>query len=341
MKALLASFFVLALGLALSAPSARADNGVVVSTGEMKLGALLQFWAVDDTTAPAHNDVNFRIRRAEFKLTGTVAPSSRYFLMIDPAKSPSVTGDNKILQDFGVGMTFFENVEIVAGQFKIPTLDEGLRSSGELLLPERSYIGRTYGDRRETGIMIDWNPKIVRLRVMASNGQPTPGAAATNVNDTDSSKDVHGRFEWMITETMKIGAFGSNSQSVAGNSLRTGGDFEITGARFVARVSGLTAKEINVDKTGMSVEGGFSFTDELQLAARFENHQFTSTPKSSARAVTAGVNYYVKKHNLKVQLAHTMMSHMTSVNGTFVDGSYKPGANNAGSLTILCLQTTL
>ena len=49
--------------------------------------------------------------------------------------------------------------------------------------------------------------------------------------------------------------------------------------------------------------------------------------------------------NVKIQLAHTVMDHMTSAAGgppvAYVDGSYKPGTNNAGSLTILALQTTL
>ncbi len=345
MKAISASSYIFALSLFLSAPLSYADNGVVVGTGDMKLGALIQVWAVDDTTAPNHADVNFRLRRAEFKASGTVAPNSRFFMMFDPAKNPSAAGDNKILQDLGIAFMPIENFEVIAGQMKIPTLEEGLHSSGELLLPERSYIGRAYGDRRETGVMLDYNPKIVRVRLMASNGQATPGAAATNTNDVDCSKDVNGRFDWMIMENLKLGVFGSNSQSIAGNSLREGGDIEFSNARFLARLSGLTAKELNVDKTGMSVEGGYTICDSLQAAARFENYQISSTPHFSSRATTVGLNYYMKGNNVKIQLAHTVMDHMTSAAGgpptTYVDGSYKPGTNNAGSLTFLALQTTL
>ena len=322
----------------------QAEEAVTVGTGKMKLGALMQGWAVDDTTAPNNADLNFRLRRAEFKATGSVHPDSRYFIMIDAAKNPSSTGDNKILQDFGAAFMIFENFEVIAGQFKIPTTDEGLRSSTELLFPERSYFARTFGDRREAGVMLDYNGKPVRVRVMASNGQASPGAVSTNVNEVDSSKDVNGRVDWTIIEGLKLAAFGSNSQSVVGNSLRTGGDIEYTCPKMLVRVAGVSAKEIGIEKTGMVADVGYNLTEKLQAVARFENYQVTTAPKSSARATSLGLNYMFEGNNLKLQLAHTMMNHFTSVGGTpsaYVDGTYKLGSNNAGSLTVLSLQTTL
>ncbi len=92
--------------------------------------------------------------------------------MVDPSKSLSISGtvtlssanDNKILQDIGAGFNLSDSVEIVFGQFKIPVFSESLQSPSELLLPERSYVARIFGDRREPGIMLDYNPQFLRVR---------------------------------------------------------------------------------------------------------------------------------------------------------------------------------
>ncbi len=318
---------------------ATAAESVQVNLGTVKLNGLFQIWALNDTTAANDAASNFRMRRTEIKLSGSVYPQTRWFVMFDPAKSLSTgaisaSNDNKILQDLGVAFMPLDGLEIVIGQFKIPTTAEGLISSGELLLPERSYIGRTFGDRREPGLMIDYNPKPIRLRAMVSNGQVTPATGTgTNLTETNGSKDVNGRADFAVTEGLTIGAFASQSHATVGLSNRYGGDIQFTDGRLVARASGVQAKELDVDKNGMSVEAGYMLADKWQATGRYENFQLTSAPENSSSIYTLGANYLLEGHNAKIQLAHSTIHNFLGSNGTPA-----PTTNRDGGLTVLNVQ---
>lgn len=330
-------------------PAFAEDSPVMAKFANTKVGSLLQFWALNDTEAANDANSNFRIRRAELKLSGSVHEGTRWFLMIDAAKTiaprtdlttgaDSKTTDNKVLQDLGIAISLFDGFEVIVGQFKIPTFAEGFQSSSELLLPERSYITRTYGDRREPGIMLDYTFKPLRARVMFSNGQTAVGATATNMDDTNNSKDVNGRVDYAITETINVGVFGSNSVSAAaeGHATRYGGDIQFTMGDIFARVAGVSADDWKVKRNGMMADVGYMVMESVQVAGRYENFQRTTATKSASNAYTLGVNYFLNGNNLKVQLAHSFLNNMAGSNG-----SYKIDPVLDGSLTILNVQLAL
>lgn len=154
------SFFGLLLCAASSGLFAAAENSMVTApvsassdAVSYKFNALLQAWTVSDRAASSQNTLNFRLRRAELKLSGNAGSTVRYFVMADPAKTihpdAQKPQDGKILQDFGVGFTLVPGLEVVAGQFKILTNAESLSSSAELIIPERSAVARVFGDVRD------------------------------------------------------------------------------------------------------------------------------------------------------------------------------------------------
>lgn len=340
------AYYISAFAFIFVAPSVVYADGesLSVGTGKAKLNALLQTWALNDTTAANDANSNFRIRRSEIKLSGSVHPNTRWFVMIDPAKSLSISStgtlssanDNKILQDIGAGLNLTEDLELVLGQFKIPIFAESLQPSSELLLPERSYIGRIFGDRREPGIMLDYNPKPIRLRLMASNGQVTPGGAGSNIDDTNNSKDINGRVDYSVTSEFKVGVFGSQSHSTAGSGNRWGADVQYSTERVFLRIGGVQAKEIDIDKNGLATEAGYQFNDKFQGAFRYENFHQTTAPELASDAYSLGFNYFVAENSIKLQLAQTLLKNMTGSNG-----SPKPSAGRDGSMTVLNLQTAL
>ena len=73
-----------------------------VADGELKFGLLLQAWYVMDDSAAGLSGTsylgnptgvnNFRLRRAEIKLSGKVTPAWGFEVMIDPAKTPELHG---------------------------------------------------------------------------------------------------------------------------------------------------------------------------------------------------------------------------------------------------------
>ncbi len=320
---------LLAVILAFSATaafSAETLTPVVVGTGTAKLGLLLQSWAYDDTTAPT-TKFNFRMRRAEIKLTGTLNENVRWFVMADPAKTLSAAGDNKILQDLGVAYALSPSLEFVLGQVKIPTTAEGYESSSELLFAERSYVARLYGDRRESGALLTWKESIFRVNAMISSGQKS------NIDDTNDKKDLSVRAEVLPNDAMKFGVFTQAGDYSYGMKSRYGANFRLNFGDLLVKGEGVVARDNGIGAHGWAIDSGYAFNEHFQPAVRYETFESTGlTP----HAVTVGLNYLELKNNAKVQLAYVALSDMLGTSGTYV-----PNAGTKGSLFTLVFQAAL
>ena len=87
------------------APTFPPPTTLKVADGELKFGLLLQAWYIMDDSAQAASGTyylgnpigvnDFRLRRAEIKLSGKVTPAWGYEVMIDPTKSPSANGRHR------------------------------------------------------------------------------------------------------------------------------------------------------------------------------------------------------------------------------------------------------
>lgn len=311
-------------------------QNITVGTGEAKVGMLLQAWAVNDSTA---ENYQYRIRRAEFKLSGSVVEKTRYFLMIDPAKSLKTgavaqTNDNKVLQDLGVAFTLAEGLELIVGQYKTPTTAEGLDPSAELLFPERAYVARAYGDKREPGISLSYKKDWLKATVMSSNGQ------GTNVDDTTvtNEKDLHARVELTPFENFNFGAFTTAGDASYDDKARWGANVRYTVAGFLVRLEGVRAKDPAGWSTGYVGDLAYSVNDKLQPAVRYEgfdNGNFVATQ------TTIGLNYFLSKHNAKIMAAYGLLDNMVGNNGAGAVGSYQPSNGTDGSLFIMNFQMAL
>src|SRR4051812_35867432 len=93
MKQLTRSFFGIMVGASLLANAQNSlpdSNSVTIPVPTItiplpKISGLIQFWSIYDSTIYANN--NFRIRRAELKVSSQLSPELRYFLGVDAAKS--------------------------------------------------------------------------------------------------------------------------------------------------------------------------------------------------------------------------------------------------------------
>jgi hypothetical protein len=332
-----------------------ATESLSVGKGKAKLGALLQAWMVDDTTTlstAGDSNLNYRLRRAEIKLSGSVTEQTRWLVMIDPAKtlkngSVTSSNDNRILQDLLVGFNVTPEVELVAGQFKIPTMSEGLDSPSEIFFPERAYISRYWGDSRQPGMMVNATFGPLQARIMGSNGQPSPGANATNIDDTNNSKDLSARLDYKVFEGLKLGAWYNQSNAIAGISNRYGANFRWDWEDLTLKAEGAQAKEFDIDRNGLYADLAYKI-GQFMPAFRYENFQVTTDPvQSSASAYTLGLNYLLAGNNAKIQLAGSLLKNMsssttTSTTGVNVSsGTYVPAAGRDGTLVILNAQMAL
>lgn len=309
--------FSLALAFSLSLPHAALGaegqtlEAVKVGVGNVTLGALLQAWAINETNSPHEN---FRLRRAELSLTGSVVESTRWFLKIDAAKSlrtgpVTATNDNKILQDFGVAFTVIPGLEFVLGQFKSPTTYEGTSSTADLPLPERSLSGRTFGDRREIGLLVNYTTGIIKAQAMLSDG------GTTNVEDTNDNKDLHLRVEVAPTKELLAGVFTTFGDFSFNTKGRIGGNVKylpITGVTVRGEL--VAAKDAGINSTGYMADVSYLATEQIQPVVRVDGiagATFTGT------AFSVGANYLVKGNNARATLAYAHLNNMTDGGGTY------------------------
>jgi hypothetical protein len=272
------------------------------SRGRVNLHALLQAWADTNPTADKFNedpDATFRIRRAEVRLSGELIPKRvSYVVMTDLARTlfkldkpvtinnadgttstiQGVQGENLLpLRDLYTVLKT-KRVDIWLGQFKIPISLEGITSPAQLLLPERSVVSKTFGDKRDLGVKLEKRGEHTYYTVSLYNG------AGENRIDTDSTKEAAGRFEYTprIGKSVKLllGAAGlasigpveqQHKQLIEGDLRVELGRFLIQGeiisslTRSAADASGAQSKKAAL---GYYAQGAYTHRRGFQVAGR-------------------------------------------------------------------------
>ncbi len=169
----------------------------------------------------------FAIRRAELKFSGKVLDEVEYEVMIDP--SINTSGSNPtILQDAVITYKSPFGVDFKVGQMKVFQTYEGLNSSAELLLVERSQMGRTMGDVRNRGAaaLVNFGDSKTfggRFVFGAFNGSPL---GVDKGNDNNAQKDFVARVDFTAVKDHKFGAYAlqgtTNMNDKAGSPLVAG-----------------------------------------------------------------------------------------------------------------------
>jgi len=317
-------------------------------TPTWKNNALIQFWYLEDQTKSAvAADTNFRVRRAELKLTGSSAENTRWFLVADFAKGLSTnstsvltsgttkatindvntSGDNKILQDMGIAFKLAPDLEVTLGQFKLPTTAESMQSTTELLFAEKSLLTRTYGERRDPGAMLSYKYDKIKTSVVMSNGQ------GANVDDKNDRKDYTGRIEATLPWGFSVGTFALCKEAICDDLNRYGINLNWSSADYFFRAESVNSNASQVRATSYVIDAGYKLTDQWQLAGRYDSLKPNVANQFTSSAATVGVNYFYSKQNLKLQLNHTQLFNMKGNNG-----SYSSSADQKGSLIIFAVQ---
>lgn len=281
----------------------------------VKPNVLLQGWSVGNQTTDPKNQ-STRLRRAEMKVSGTIANAPKYVIMVDPAKlipppgGKSISADN-MLQDIALSYTIVSGLNITAGQFKIPTTAEGLDPSGDLPLPERSLVGRTFGDKREMGLMVGYKTSLYNVASMVSSGRSLSGTGTGMFNDLDTRAELTPTKEFGFGSFVAIGK-GFNYSKKG----RWGVNTRYTLSSLVLRAEYAQAKDGALQGQGVTTEAGYWITDNLEPVLRYETFSPSQNFGPSGKAETLGVNYYLRDYNTKLQLAASALQNMAAVNGS-------------------------
>jgi hypothetical protein len=313
---------------------------------------LAQAWFFMDHSAPltcvdpnclASWSSTFRIRRAELGFTGAAfGDHLQYKVTIDPARAPelknltvSITGGAKgesvsvkqpttnpfsssgtgVLNDFY--LTYVTDyLDVTAGQFRIPVSYEGYNGSNKLLMPERDYVVRAYGDRRDVGVRLGKIFKHFGFGAFLFNG-----AGQNSVEDVGrNSKDLAFRLEAYPIEGMLIAAvwYGSvGLRSDAGAKDRWEGDFRYENGPYLIQAEFIRAQDKNtklqwVQSYGFYVALAYTLLEKCQFAVRIGHYDpvlgaGSDVPTSrEANMYELGVNYFFVKHEVKLQLSYSL-----------------------------------
>jgi hypothetical protein len=311
----------------------------VGTAGLFQPGLLLQGWFLyEQTDVPTST---FRIRRTEVSVSGELLPGRvSYRLMLDPsrvleARDTTVPVQNadtageqvvvkqpvgaaSVLQD--VLITYLSPyAEVSIGQFKVPISWEGYNSSARLVFPERALVSREFGDRRDLGVRVakTFEPWSYSAGVFNGAGQ--------NNLDVNNQKDAALRLEAYPLEGLTLA--GAVLMSV-GQRLAAGTKdrFELDG-RFergplLLQAELIRARDVGsagaVDAHGFYALAAYLLTDTLQAALRVgyldqdlarDLDPVANGNRDEAWHFDAGLNYFLQKHEAKLQLSYSRVQY--------------------------------
>jgi len=314
---------------------------MVGAKGLFNPGALLQGWYQHERAGDTTQVSQFRIRRAELSISGEILPKKvGYKVMFDPArvldtqtkvplfdaagnpvvddKGKAVTINNaaklSTLQDFYItGLTPYAEVSL--GQFKIPVSWEGYNSSGKLIFPERAVVSNTFGDKRDLGIRVTKTFPMWMYSAGIFNG------SGLDNPDNNVQKDLTLRLEVYPVKGLTLAGMAYDSvgeRDHAGTKDRWEGDVRYEEGPILVQGEVIFARDVakdGVDPTkahGFYVLAGYTIPDvdttfhgAIQPVIRVGAFDPDSgVDKNELVHFDVGVNYYLQKHEMKLQLAY-------------------------------------
>ncbi len=229
-------------------------------------------------------------------------------------------GSSSILQDVQLTyMTDFADFSI--GQFKIPVSLEGAGSASKLYLPERSLVSRRFGDRRDIGFKVEKKFDKFSYWFGVYNGE------GQNNLDSNDQKDLALRVEVYPIKELTVAAVGYTSvgdRDLVNTKDRIEGDIKFEKYGFLLQgeyirgwdVVGSAAAHRRISGQGFYVLAGYTLFDNLQPVVRIgavdpeigaDEHGSrdlkAAAPTDEMTAYEFGVNYYLKQHDAKLQIA--------------------------------------
>ncbi|MHC4208731.1 MAG: porin [Planctomycetota bacterium] len=304
----------------------------------------------DDPLDGENNRYGFEVRRLKIKFDGNIIdPTWKYVINLaadhdderfDGVAGAAVfSGEGDVDLDDAVIIKDFENgLELWAGQFKMPFLQEELISSARQLAVERSLVNQEFNQDRSKGVKLAYTGDRWKLQGGFGDGFKslntpwnyvplTSGALTTGLS---SSVAFTGRVDWLAmgnwnqfktltskpgsANGLKIGAAAHWEEDkyedfVVGSGGRANflswtvdGMWQSNGWNLFAYVVGRHVESDRLpdrDQFGVVVQGGYYLTDKWEGYARYEWGDNDLPGTDDLSVVTAGANYYIHGDTVK------------------------------------------
>lgn len=273
---------------------------VKAGMGSVEVGALLQEWYTWDE----HAKDNFRHRRLELGLSGKLIEHLKWKLQIDPALTREDNTTRSILKDAYFAFDRIPHHVVKLGQYKVPVTEEGFRSSALIDTIERSFIGRTFGDKRDIGLMTEGKWKYLDYQVGVFNGDEA------NRFDTNEQKDVAARFvlkpfpDHVYLKGLEGGSnlYFRTTHDTASEKKRIGLEGRYLFGPLSLKAEYMKAQDVAVPAYGWYAQAGYRFLPRWETVFRFEGFDPDERISENKEFDTIiGLNYYLVADKIKLQ----------------------------------------
>ncbi len=302
----------------------QAGLGRIRMNGTLQTGFVASDRGINDT---------FRVRRAELRFTGDIMPNVRWTVMFDLAKALSlrtttttVEGTtvirtvepnqaSRIFQEAFITLTHLKRANFQIGQFKVPLSQEGLQSVSTLDTVERALFmsdrsrGGALGDVRDIGVMA-FGPLGGQFEYQAGifNGL----GESQNDLDQNEQKSVAGRFVFKPSAVKGLQLGASGAATVGGRFSavrrdRAGAEAVYTRDRLRLKGEAMFGTDGDIHRRGYYAHFGYRVLPKLETVFRYDvfdpdTRRETLPANVTERDYLAGLNYFIKGHNVKLQM---------------------------------------
>jgi len=298
--------------------------------GSLKFDGLLQ---TQYANGSQRADNTLRIRRAELKVSGKVAPHITWAVMIDPAKAlslrqssatvggtqvvidESVNQSSRTLQDALVTIGLDRGFSVDVGQYKLPFAYEGPNPTSQVITVERPQFasdrarGGSLGDVRDIGVTLRgsvWPHSKLAVGLFDGTGE------AQNATDANDQKvfvaNLAAPVPFLSGLTLGMsGVYGGSPNSEHARRDRIGALAEFLRPSFTARAEYIRGVDGDVHREGYYEVLAYKLNKTFELVQRVDYfdpdvRRSGSIANEAATDVLAGLNYYIAGHNAKLQL---------------------------------------
>ncbi|MEM9420766.1 MAG: porin [Planctomycetota bacterium] len=270
----------------------------------------------------------FQLRRTKLKGKGHIAdPKISYAFSFASNRDSNNTG----LEVLTVGYSFDNGVKLTAGRTKAPFAFDELTSSSRQQAAERALVTEQFTTGFTEGIMAEFKPvDDLKIRAMFSDGAGAGEGGNGDFNETpaDLAVTVRGDYtiggskgfakdytSWVEDEMgINIGAAVHHEVAKTGVNQATGGldaftrltvdalynaaGLSLFGAVYFETQDAVTGG-VESDPFGLLAQAGYTIDDTWEPFVRYEFIDTDVAGADEINVVTAGVNYYMKKHSAK------------------------------------------
>ncbi|MEM1027412.1 MAG: porin, partial [Planctomycetota bacterium] len=274
------------------------------------------------------NLAGFQLRRTKLKGKGHIADPKVTFGFTLASNRDS---NNTSLEILTVGYQFDNGIKLTAGRFKAPFAFDELTSSSRQIAVERALVTEQFTLDHTEGIQVEFQPMDdLKVRAKLSDGSDSGEGGNGDFNETPADLAVTVRGDYTIGgskgfakdytswggDEMGINIGGAVHHEVAktGVNQATGGldsftrltvdalynnaGLSLFGAAYF-EVQEAVNGGVESDPFGFLAQAGYNIDDKWEPFVRYEFIDADVAGVDEVNVITAGVNYYLKKHSAK------------------------------------------